>query len=109
MKMDAVPGMPTRMWFTPKYTTQEMKKRTGNPDFVYEMCCDQMCGNGHYSMRAVVDVVTQEEFDEIMIKQKPAYYTAFPDKDPANAVKTVALASNTSAAAAKPAIDTTKK
>ncbi|MGC8107655.1 hypothetical protein, partial [Salmonella enterica] len=25
MKMDAVPGIPTTMWFTPKYTTKEMK------------------------------------------------------------------------------------
>ena len=26
MKMDAVPGTPTTMWFTPLYTTEEMKK-----------------------------------------------------------------------------------
>jgi cytochrome c oxidase subunit 2 len=25
LKMDAVPGMPTTMWFTPKFTTREMK------------------------------------------------------------------------------------
>ena len=45
MKMDAVPGIPTTMWFTPKYTTAEMKKETGNPDFVYEIpvtrCADK--------------------------------------------------------------------
>ena len=46
LKMDAVPGIPTTLWFTPKYTTEEMKVRTGNPDFVYEISCDQMCGNG---------------------------------------------------------------
>jgi hypothetical protein len=44
MKMDAVPGIPTTQWFTPKYTTEEMKVRTGNPNFVYEISCDQMCG-----------------------------------------------------------------
>jgi cytochrome c oxidase subunit 2 len=38
-----------------------------------------MCGNGHYSMRAVVNVVTEMEFDEIMAKQKPAYQNAFPE------------------------------
>ncbi|MDR0791892.1 MAG: cytochrome c oxidase subunit II [Chitinophagaceae bacterium] len=108
MKMDAVPGMPTRMWFTPKYTTKEMKERTGNPDFVYELCCDQMCGNGHYSMRAVVNVVTELEFDEMMAKQKPAYLNAFPDKDP-NAVKVVAAVVNAPSNAAAPAADTTKK
>ena len=85
LKMDAVPGIPTTMWFTPKYTTKEMKELTGNPNFVYEISCDQMCGNGHYSMKGVIEVVDQEEFDAIMAKQKPYYYTAFPEKDPSAA------------------------
>lgn len=84
LKMDAVPGIPTTLWFTPKYTTKEMKEKTGNPDFVYEISCDQICGNGHYSMRGIIDVVTQPEFDEWMAKQKPAYYAAFPKQDPSN-------------------------
>lgn len=87
MKMDAVPGIPTTMWFTPKFTTKEMQEKTGNPNFQYEISCDQMCGNGHYSMKGVIQVVTQSEFDEWMAKQKPYYYAAFPDKDPANTVK----------------------
>ena len=84
MKMDAVPGTPTTMWFTPKYTTKEMKEITGNPNFEYEISCDQMCGNSHYSMKGIIQVVTQAEFDVWMISQKPNYYAAFPDKDPAN-------------------------
>jgi cytochrome c oxidase subunit 2 len=84
LKMDAVPGIPTTLWFTPKYTTKEMKQRTGNPDFVYEISCDQMCGNGHYSMKGIIEVVTQQEFDAWIAKQKPNYYVAFPDKDPSN-------------------------
>jgi len=83
LKMDAVPGIPTTLWFTPKYTTKEMKERTGNPDFVYEISCDQMCGNGHYSMKGIIEVVTQEEFDLWMAKQKPNYFVANPEKDPA--------------------------
>lgn len=82
LKMDAVPGIPTTMWFTPKYTTKEMKEVSGNPNFVYEISCDQMCGNGHYSMRGVIEVVTQAEYDAWIIKQKPQYFTAFPEKDP---------------------------
>lgn len=82
LKMDAVPGTPTRLWFTPKYTTEEMKERTGNPNYTFELACDQLCGNSHYSMRAVIEVVTQPEYDVIMAKQKPAYFMAFPDKDP---------------------------
>lgn len=84
MKMDAVPGTPTTMWFTPKFTTAEMKEKTNNPNFTYEISCDQMCGKGHYSMRGVIEVVTQEEFDLWMMKQKPQYLVAHPDKDPAN-------------------------
>lgn len=82
MKMDAVPGTPTTMWFTPKFTTKEMKEKTGNPNFVYEISCDQMCGNSHYSMKGIIEVVTQPEYDAWLAKQKPNYYRAFPDKDP---------------------------
>ena len=83
MKMDAVPGMPTTMWFTPKYTTAEMKERTNNPNFQYEVSCDQMCGNGHYSMKGVIEVVTQKEFDEWIGKQKPKYNMVFNIEDKA--------------------------
>ncbi len=82
MKMDAVPGTPTTMWFTPKYTTRQMIEKTGKPEFVYELSCDQMCGKGHYSMRAVVVVETQEEFDAWMASKKPQYIVANPDKGP---------------------------
>ena len=94
MKMDAVPGIPTTLWFTPKYTTKEMKEMTGNPNFAYEISCDQMCGNGHYSMKGNIEVVEQEEYDLWMAKQKPQYLVNFPDKDPsvkpaADSVKSV--------------------
>jgi cytochrome c oxidase subunit 2 len=84
LKMDAVPGIPTTMWFTPKFTTAEMKEKTGNPNFAYEISCDQICGNGHYSMKGIVEVVTQEEYDMWMAKQKAQYLVAFPEKDPSN-------------------------
>lgn len=80
LKMDAVPGIPTTMWFTPKFTTAEMKEKTGNPNFAYEISCDQMCGNGHYSMKGVIEVVTQEEYDLWMAKQKAQYLVAFPEE-----------------------------
>lgn len=73
MKMDAVPGIVTTMWFTPQYTTAEMKEMTGNPDFVYEISCDQMCGKGHYAMRGTVIVHTQEEYDAWMSEQQSYY------------------------------------
>lgn len=76
LKMDAVPGTPTTLWFTPIYTTAEMKKRTGNPDFVFEIACDQICGKGHFTMRGVIVVETQKEFNAWMIKQRPEYLRA---------------------------------
>ena len=83
MKMDAVPGTPTTMWFTPKYTTKQMIEKTGNPNFVYEISCDQMCGQGHWSMRGVIIVETQEEFDAWMATKKPQYLVANPPAIPA--------------------------
>ena len=76
LKMDAVPGTPTTMWFTPKYTTEEMKKITNNPNFEYEIACDQMCGNGHYSMKGLIKVVTKNEFALWKATQKPTFKPA---------------------------------
>ena len=82
LKMDAVPGTPTTMWFTPTKTTKQMKIESGDPDFVYEISCDQMCGQGHYRMRGTIVVESQEEFDFWMAKQKPKFYLAHPHLDP---------------------------
>ena len=100
MKMDAVPGIPTTLWFTPKYTTAEMKQRTKNPDFVYEISCDQMCGKGHFSMRGVIVVETPEEYNKWLQSQKSEYLTLFPEKAPKTDTITVA--------ATTPVADTTK-
>jgi cytochrome c oxidase subunit 2 len=89
MKMDAVPGTPTTMWFTPKYTTEEMKKMTGKPDFEYELACDQMCGRGHFTMRAIVKVVSAEDFILWRAKQQANYVQVFPPpKNPVTPPKT---------------------
>jgi len=82
LKMDAVPGTPTTMWFTPTKTTADMKRELNDPEFVYEISCDQLCGQGHFKMRGEIIVESQEEFDLWMAKQKPKYYLAFPEKDP---------------------------
>jgi len=73
------------MWFTPIHTTQEMKEITKDPNFVYELSCDQMCGRGHYGMRGVIIVESQAEYDKWMASQKPQYWAAFPDKAPGGA------------------------
>ena len=82
LKMDAVPGIPTTQWFTPKVTTADMKKKTGNPEFTYEISCDQLCGAFHFSMRGVIIVETMEEYKKWLAEQTPEYFTVFPDKAP---------------------------
>jgi cytochrome c oxidase subunit 2 len=70
------------LWFTPTITTEEMKKETGKPNFVYELSCDQMCGKGHYSMRAVIIVETQAEHDAWLAKQQSYYAQNHPSTNP---------------------------
>ena len=50
VKQDAVPGMQIEFWFVPRGTGQ------------FEIACSQLCGLGHYRMRAFLTVETQEEF-----------------------------------------------
>jgi cytochrome c oxidase subunit 2 len=73
LKMDAVPGIPTTLWFTPKYTTKQMKEKTGNPEFTYEISCDQICGAGHFSMRGTIEVVEEAEYQAWKASQVPQY------------------------------------
>lgn len=96
LKMDAVPGITTTLWFTPSITSAEMKDMTKNPNFVYEISCDQMCGKGHYSMRGTIIVETQAEYDAWIAKQA-AYFApaAAPAADStAKATATPAVAAN---------------
>lgn len=70
LKMDAVPGMPTRFWFVPTKTTAEMREETGNPEFNYEIACAEICGRGHFSMRKVIEVVEPEAYQKWYAEQK---------------------------------------
>lgn len=95
MKMDAVPGIPTTMWFTPKYTTEEMRKRTGNPNFLYEISCDQMCGQGHFSMRGIIVVESEADYKKWLASQKPEYQTLMPQAAIKDSASTAVIAKNT--------------
>lgn len=102
LKMDAVPGIPTTLWFTPLYTTAQMKEITGNPDFVYELSCDQMCGKGHYSMRGVITVVSEEAYKLWLAQQKPEIWTVRPETAPKPAATPAADSASAAAPAATP-------
>lgn len=81
VKMDAVPGLPTRFWFTPTITTQEMRDQKGNQNFNYEICCDQLCGSGHYGMRFVIVVESQADYDKWLASQTSYYNTVIKDTE----------------------------
>jgi cytochrome c oxidase subunit 2 len=66
VKQDANPGFTIPVWFVPDVTTAEMRTRTGNPEFQYEIACAQLCGLGHYRMRGFVTVQSAEEFQQWM-------------------------------------------
>ncbi len=57
VKMDAVPGLITYMWFTPK--------KVGT----YDLLCEEHCGIAHFTMRGQVSVLEQNEFDEWLATQ----------------------------------------
>ncbi len=57
MCQDAIPGSRIPMWFRPI--------RAGE----YEIVCAQLCGAGHFAMRAVMKVETKVEFDAWMKEQ----------------------------------------
>jgi cytochrome c oxidase subunit II len=64
VKQDAVPGLTIPIWFIPNVTTADMRTRTGNAEFQYEIACAQLCGLGHYRMRGFVTVQTADEFQK---------------------------------------------
>ncbi len=66
VKQDAIPGLTIPIWFIPTATTAEMRTRTGNPEFQYEIACAQLCGLGHARMRGFVTVQSADEFQKWM-------------------------------------------
>jgi cytochrome c oxidase subunit 2 len=69
VKQDAIPGFTIPVWFVPTLTTDEMRARTGKPEFQYEIACAQLCGLGHARMRGFVTVQTAEDFEKWMAER----------------------------------------
>lgn len=86
VKMDAVPGMPTKFWFTPTQTTEEARVALGNPDFDFEIACTEVCGRAHFAMKLRLIVEDEESYNKWKKEQAP-FLTTYPeyiDKVPAN-------------------------
>jgi cytochrome c oxidase subunit 2 len=92
VKMDAVPGIPTYFVFTPEKTTDEYRQMLKEYDeyqvpsdpedpesdprwktFNYELACAELCGQGHYSMRKLVRIVSEEEYNNWLTTQTSWY------------------------------------
>ncbi|AIZ64484.1 cytochrome C oxidase subunit II [Hymenobacter sp. DG25B] len=70
VQMYAVPGMPTKFWFTPTKTTDEMRAQLGNPAFNYELACNQICGRGHFAMKLAIVVDEPDDYVAWFAKQQ---------------------------------------
>src|SRR3954469_15369251 len=80
VKQDAIPGLTIPVWFVPTITTADMRTKTGNAEFQYEIACAQLCGLGHARMRGFVTVQTAEDFQKWMDEQVAS--TAGLENDP---------------------------
>jgi cytochrome c oxidase subunit 2 len=70
IKQDVIPGSSIAVWFVPSVTTDEMRQKTGNEKFEYEISCAQLCGLGHYRMKGYVHIQTPEAFASWLSEQK---------------------------------------
>lgn len=59
VKQDVVPGMGIEIWFVPT--------ETGD----FEIACAELCGFGHYQMRGLLRVVSQQEFEQYLEELPP--------------------------------------
>ncbi len=99
LKMDAVPGMPTYFVFTPTVTTEEYRRNLSeypeyqkpsdpndpNSDplwktFNFELACAELCGKGHFSMKKIVRIVSEEEYNAWLKEQQSFYKTNIEGK-----------------------------
>ena len=59
VKQDIVPGLGAVIWFEATSTGE------------YEIACAELCGMGHYRMRAMLTIHTQEEYSQWLASQSP--------------------------------------
>ncbi len=57
VKQDAIPGLLSPVWFTPTATGR------------FDIACSQLCGLGHYRMRGVITVESEQEFAAFLARQ----------------------------------------
>lgn len=92
-QMNCVPGMVTRFVFTPRFTTEEMRKQPGvietynqinekrkkqgkEPvEFEYLLLCNKICGAAHSNMQMKIKVVGSEQEYNAWVKEQKNFKT----------------------------------
>jgi cytochrome c oxidase subunit 2 len=57
IQQDMLPGMQIPLHFTPT--------KIGK----YDIACNQLCGLGHYNMRAFLEVMSEEDYQKWLVQQ----------------------------------------
>jgi cytochrome c oxidase subunit 2 len=70
VKQDAVPGMRIPMWFQPTQTGE------------FEIACAELCGLGHYRMRAMATVHSPEDYDRWLAERTRTAAVERPSERP---------------------------
>ena len=71
VKQDAIPGVPSRVIFTPTMTTEQFRVVKNSTTRNFEIACAQLCGLGHYRMVGYVTVLEEPAFQEWLVQNKP--------------------------------------
>jgi cytochrome c oxidase subunit 2 len=114
VKMDAVPGMPTKFWFIADKSTADMKAELGNPDFKYEIACTEVCGRSHFAMRLILVVDEPADYEKwkkeqkSLLASKPEFLEKVPASLKAKAMKyfPIEAASDTTTASVSSSLPT---
>ena len=77
-QMNTVPGLTTRIKFTPTITTEEMRKKKKDDKFNYILMCNKICGGAHYKMKMIVVVKDEASYKDWMLaKSKETFKNKF--------------------------------
>ncbi len=82
IKQDAVPGMTTRVWLRSNKTSAEVVGTNPNQPLAtytadgeevvitdakpFDIVCAELCGNGHYTMRGLLYVVSEQQYNQFL-------------------------------------------
>ena len=83
--MNTVPGLTTRLKFTPEISTEEMRDIKEDKKFNYVLLCNKICGGAHYKMKMIVVVLEESDYNKWMKVKMTKTFTDgyFPAPAPA--------------------------